>query len=134
MDEHDSRVILTSGGTKKNLFTVFMIFFIYLKLEYFDHRDDFLLQLTRHVFKLFSSVKQWFSVLRIVYPSLEQYSIEKAEGVSEAGFRGISKRKSPLPFAIPSTGKQYLWERNQKGIKIVERGTSAERDESSIFP
>lgn len=90
--------------------------------------------MTRHVFKLFSSVKQWFSVLRIVYPSLEQYSIEKAEGVSEAGFRGISKRKSPLPFAIPSTGKQYLWERNQKGIKIVERGTSAERDESSIFP
>lgn len=80
------------------------------------------------------SVKLWFSVLRIVYPSLEQYSIEKAEGVSEAGFRGISKRKSPLPFAIPSTGKQYLWERNQKGIKIVERGTSAERDESSIFP
>lgn len=134
MDEHDSRVILTSGGTKKNLFTVFMIFFIYLKLEYFDHRDDFLLQLTRHVFKLFRSVKLWFSVLRIVYPSLEQYSIEKAEGVSEAGFRGISKRKSPLPFAIPSTGKQYLWERNQKGIKIVERGTSAERDESSIFP
>ena len=34
MDEHDSRVILTSGGTKKNLFTVFMIFFIYLKLEF----------------------------------------------------------------------------------------------------
>lgn len=42
---------------------------------------------------------------RVVYPNLEHYSIEKAEGVSEAGFKGICKRKSPLPFAIPSTGK-----------------------------
>jgi hypothetical protein len=40
-----------------------------------------------------------------VYPNLEQYSVEKAEGVSEAGFKGICKRKTPLPFAIPSTGK-----------------------------
>lgn len=42
---------------------------------------------------------------RVVYPNLEHYSIEKAEGVSEAGFKGICKRKTPLPFAIPSTGK-----------------------------
>lgn len=44
-------------------------------------------------------------LLRVVYPNLEHYSIEKAEGVSEAGFKGICKRKTPLPFAIPSTGK-----------------------------
>ncbi|XP_052708274.1 AT-rich interactive domain-containing protein 2-like isoform X2 [Crassostrea angulata] len=46
----------------------------------------------------------FISCVRVVYPNLEHYSIEKAEGVSEAGFKGICKRKTPLPFAIPSTG------------------------------
>ncbi|XP_061176440.1 AT-rich interactive domain-containing protein 2-like isoform X2 [Saccostrea echinata] len=44
------------------------------------------------------------SCVKVVFPNLEQYSTEKAEGVSEAGFKGICKRKTPLPFAIPSTG------------------------------
>lgn len=81
------------GGGKKRGILVMNIWCLYLK--------------EKRKFSTPSIVSEilFLHLLRVVYPNLEHYSIEKAEGVSEAGFKGICKRKTPLPFAIPSTGK-----------------------------
>lgn len=80
------------GGEKREIF-VMNIWCLYLK----ENRKFFILSIVSEVLFLY--------LFRVVYLNFEYYSIEKVEGVSEVGFKGICKRKILLLFVIFFIGK-----------------------------
>lgn len=80
------------GGKKRGIF-VMNIWCLYLK----ENRKFFILSIVSEILFLY--------LFRVVYLNFEYYSIEKVEGVSEVGFKGICKRKILLLFVIFFIGK-----------------------------
>ncbi|KAK3098629.1 hypothetical protein FSP39_021380 [Pinctada imbricata] len=45
----------------------------------------------------------FFNCVKVVFPDLHQYNMEKADGLTEGIYKGLSKRLVPLPVTVSST-------------------------------